>query len=313
MKRKFAEAMNALQEDYIAEAMEPGKRHSFGLRIVAMAACLAVMVAAGFGLFSHLQPQEPPALEQPPVAGSTQSQIPTQETTPMPSTPAPTGATIWGNAAHFGGVGTVGGENELEMGKVEVCYCLRETMETSENAADVYAVRLTEGFGAEKDVIYKTVVQPLGVDEDFLENNVVFLTREQIEHFKCPENMSIRLCIHGKDPMLLSKGGAVLVGEDYFSRFGEEKIVLWIYFSAGNHDDCGARGYGACSCEFDSIVNSFLAEYNLTEATWVYGSHGGGHTGYLKDVDPDLVYPLLSDPRICYVWYEGEGGHCGAS
>ncbi len=66
MKRKFAEAMNALQEDYIAEAMEPGKRHSYGLRIVAMAACLALMVAAGFGLFSHLQPQEP-ELRLPPV------------------------------------------------------------------------------------------------------------------------------------------------------------------------------------------------------------------------------------------------------
>ncbi len=299
------DAVADIHDRYVLEFADVQPVAKVGLMrwMLPAAACLCLVLGA-LALRFVDGPKEPPALELPPVAGSTQSQ--------MPTTPAPTGATIWGNAAHFGGVGTVGGGNELEMGKVEVCYCLLETMETSENAADVYAVRLTEGSGVEKDVIYKTVVQPLGVDEDFLENNVVFLTREQIEHFKCPNNMSILLCIHGKDPMLLSKGGAVLVGEDYFSSFGEEKIVLWIYFSAGNHDDCGARGYGACSCEFDSIVNSFLAEYNLTEATWVYELHLDCHTGYLKDVDPDLVYPLLSDPRICYVWYEGEGGHCGA-
>ncbi len=74
MKRKFAEAMNELQESYIAEAMEPGKRHSRVLRIVALAACLAVMVTVGFGIWNFQSAQQPEVVLPPTRLGQYQTE-----------------------------------------------------------------------------------------------------------------------------------------------------------------------------------------------------------------------------------------------
>ncbi len=72
MKRKFAEAMDELQEYYIMESMAPRRRHSMVLRLIALAACLAVIAAVGFGLVNLNKPQEPAVILAPKRVGESQ-------------------------------------------------------------------------------------------------------------------------------------------------------------------------------------------------------------------------------------------------
>ncbi len=58
MKRRFAEAMNELQDYYVAEAMDPRKRHSMVLRLIAIVACLIAMLVAGLGIYQNTTPPE---------------------------------------------------------------------------------------------------------------------------------------------------------------------------------------------------------------------------------------------------------------
>ncbi len=76
MKRKFAEAMDELQEYYIMESVAPGRRHSTVLRLIALAACLAVMAAVGFGLVNFNKSQEPEVILAPNRVGESQVSSP---------------------------------------------------------------------------------------------------------------------------------------------------------------------------------------------------------------------------------------------
>ena len=69
--------------------------------------------------------------------------------------------------------------------------------ETDEKS--VFAILITETTGIPKEEIYKKFVLPLGAEESYMKNGIIFLTRKQLETIECPDNMAIILSLAYKD------------------------------------------------------------------------------------------------------------------
>lgn len=103
------------------------------------------------------------------------------------------GMIIWG-----GGFG----DNEwndytdiAQMGCVTVAPVLESAMDDPGNGGGIFAVSVTEAGGASKESVYREFVEPLNVYEKYMENGIIFATKEQIESFVCPSDMAIVLSL----------------------------------------------------------------------------------------------------------------------
>ena len=61
------------------------------------------------------------------------------------------------------------------------------------------SILITETTGIPKEEIYKKFVLPLGAEESYMKNGIIFLTRKQLEKIECPDNMAIILSLAYKD------------------------------------------------------------------------------------------------------------------
>ncbi len=301
MSYNVAYALNEVRDEYILDAAMP--RKAFAHWVLPMAACLC-LVAGALGLYFMDDGRPPLSLEQP-IGNTTQSN--TQATVPETTAPPPTGSTIWGSGGHSG----IGRFETPELGGVWFCECLKEVMEHSTNPQDVFAVNILgfSGMDAVDDaVLYREIVLPLGAEEDFLENRIVFLTQEQIKNLKCPESMGLALHVDTLPDVTLCRGGKALVSEAYFQELEEETMTVLIEFDSSYEVDC--KREERPNCGFSEKKTAFLKDYGIPEENCEYWVHyTSDHTVILRDVEKETVYSMLEDSRIYWIehirWREG--------
>ncbi len=296
MKNKVNEALGLMKDAHIDEAANYKKTH-WGW-IPAAAAVLAVVIAVGVVAQNWQRP--PASLEQPSVGATESVAQPTvQPTEPsveptQPIIPSDGGTIIWAKRS------AVNFFPEVEEGEIAINLNLKEAMEASTNPADRFAVRVGETTFKDREEVYKEFILPLGAEEDYMENGVVYLTKSQIENLRCPEDMTIRLMLSVPPDVPLVLRGEPTVTEEYFQGLEDEDLNLCIVFE---DLDCYCDERASVqSCAFDEHLNAFLEDYGISGVTWRYLSHIEEHCALLWDVDVQTVYKMLSDPRIHELW-----------
>ncbi len=298
------DAVADIHDRYVLEFADVQPVAKVGLMrwMLPAAACLCLVLGA-LALRFVDGPKEPPALELPPVAGSTQSQI---SATP----PAPPGATVWGSLGHFGPADF----ETVDNGTIWLCECLTNAMKNSKDDTDIFAVLVagfTETSPLKDTQVYQEFVLPLGAPEDFMENYTIFLTKKQIETLECPENMGIAMHLCTLPDVKLASDGKVLVSEAYFKQLNDETMTVFIEFD-DSYEVCCERE-DRPDCGFKENLRAFLRDYALSEEACEYWLHYPSHIVILKEVEKDTVYRMLEDCRIDYIDHiRGEkGNHFG--
>lgn len=97
--------------------------------------------------------------------------------------------------------GEISAENTIRNGAVNLTSELNtlvknQAKSASANSKDninIFAVYVKESTGASKQYIYSSFVAPLGVEEDYMDNNIVFIPEDMLFTLKCPNDLTIIL------------------------------------------------------------------------------------------------------------------------
>lgn len=202
------DAVADIHDRYVLEFADVQPVAKVGLMrwMLPAAACLCLVLGA-LALRFVDGPKEPPALELPPVAGSTQSQIPTQETTQMPTASGPVsggigdGSAVWGGKTIWSGslleenslslnAGTSGTEAKPNM--VTILPLLKKALQAYTEPETLFAVRVLDALGTDYKDVFRQIADTLTMVRE-PEGEILFLTGAQIASIQCPEGMALRI------------------------------------------------------------------------------------------------------------------------
>ena len=83
-----------------------------------------------------------------------------------------------------------------ELGTVVIADTLKNAMESvNEDELIFFTVKLTETTNKEKAYIYDSFVKELGVTEDYMQEGVLYLTKNRIEALECPPDLALVLSL----------------------------------------------------------------------------------------------------------------------
>lgn len=259
------------------------------IKMVAAAACLCFAVI-GAVVFVHNAPQG-------------------EQT----GTDLPQGETIW--RYRWSDFGDMEGKDDIGQsvkGSILLEDRLKAAMEKSDNAADVFAVQVTETSGAAEEDIYNAFVKPLGVDEEYMKWGLIFATAEQIRSLVCPPEFAIVLRLSVKP------WEDVFIDEEYLKNAESGRIRVAIYLEdhsdeilaeykeqldalkANGDDDKAYRlRVSILTGTADQMIESFLSDYGISH----YEGENNPHfiPRIIVELDTDLIARILEDERVVYI------------
>lgn len=101
---------------------------------------------------------------------------------------------VWGKGTYnYENEGNEEVESSSDLyGTIQIAQSLENAM--IEYAQEVvFAVYVESLYYREKDAIYEEFILKLGVEEDYMEKSVIYVTKAQIEALECPDNMGFVL------------------------------------------------------------------------------------------------------------------------
>ncbi len=162
---------------------------------------------------------------------------------------------------------------------------LKISMNRSDNPTDSFAVLIAEYSGATKEQIYSKFIKSLNIEEDYMKDDVIFLTESQILSLEPHEDLAIIICLKQK-PILPE----IIVTEDTLSSLPDSEaliIVLEIF-------------------ESDEESNgNFVKECGLTDEE-IIDFHKSSDIMTLK-LYKDKVAKLLLNERVKRIIYHPDG------
>ncbi len=279
------------------------------IKIAAVAAGLCIAVIGTVVLVKNIEqkggrtnantPQESEANMQQPTSGKNTENI-TQEVETSVSQPlkviwANSDDQIWKDYTEQSTKGTIILADELKI-----------MMEKSENAADIFAVRVTDTTGASDEDIFNTFVKPLGIDEEYIETGVIFATAEQIKSFVCPSNLALVLYFAVKPYE------DVWINEEYLETAGNEKIKVNVLLKfngdavlakykdeldalENNDEERLAFRQSVIKKEIAQVMDVFLDDYGISREEVKAGIFT---SQFSAELEPKLIAKLLKDGRV---------------
>ncbi|MCM1307328.1 MAG: hypothetical protein NC223_01875 [Butyrivibrio sp.] len=310
-KEKLMSAINGIDDRYIikfAEVKPEIKTKAMWLKIAAVAACLCFAVTGTALFMKNIEPRgsRPSAYipEGSETNASQSSSKPNTDVSQSVETSAPQpGETIW---AGDGDQIWKDYSEQAVKGSIILADELKAVMEKSDNTADVFAVRVTDTAGASKEEIYNAFVKPLGIAEEFMESDVIFVTAEQINALVCPPELALVLYLKIKPYK------DIWIDQEYLETAGTEKIQVNVLLKfndgavlakykeeldalEGNDEERLILQRSIIKKEVAQIIDTFLNDYGISYEevkTGIYTSQ------FTAELEPELIVRLLMDDRI---------------
>lgn len=308
---KLMNAIGGIGDQYIikfAEVKPAVKPKAMWIKIAAVAACLcfAIIVTALF--MKNIEPQgsRPSAYipEESETNAPQGSSKPNTDISQGAETSAPQpGETIW---AHDGDQIWKDYSEQSVKGSIILADELKIMMEKSENAADVFAVRITDTAGASREEIYNTFVKPLGIDEEYMKTGVIFVTEEQINTLVCPSELALVLYLVVKpyedvwiDEAYLETAGAEKIKVNVLLKFNDSAVLAKykeeLDALEDNDEERMTLQRAIIKEEVAQIMNAFLNDYGISREdakTGIFTSQ------FTAELEPELIARLLKDDRV---------------
>lgn len=319
---KLMNAIGGISDQYIikfAEVKPALKPNAMWMKSAAVAACLCLAVIGTVLFMKNIEPKNGrPSVYMPEesVTNATQTNSkpgddishgskPDIDVSQGAETNAPQpGETIW---AGYGDQIWKDYSEQSVKGSIILADELKAVMEKSENAADIFAVWVTDTTGASKEEIYNTFVKPLGVEEDYIDTGIIFVTEEQINSLVCPLELALVLRL-GTIPY----EEEVWIDEAYLETAGIEKIWVTVFINfddksvlakykeqlealEGNKEEQQKLQRSIIDAEAAQMINAVLNDYGISreEAGIVISL-----PSFSAELKPELIARLLTDERV---------------
>lgn len=309
---KIMNAIEGISDQYIikfAEIKRGVRPKAMWIKIAAVAACLCFAVISTALLLKNTEPQggRPSAyIPQESEANSSQSSskpnvgnISKGEETNAPQP----GETIWANGGDQ--IWKDYAEQSVK-GSIILADELKIMMERSGNAADVFAVWITDTTEASREEIYNSFVKPLGIDEEYMETGVIFVTAEQINAMVCPPELALVLRL-GTIPY-----EEVWIDEAYLETAGNEKIRVTIFINCddkcvlakfkeqlealeGNKEEQQKLQRSIIDEKAAQMINAVLNDYGISREESVIVI---ALPSFTAELESELIARLLKDERV---------------
>lgn len=207
-------------------------------------------------------------------------------------------------------------ESVMEKGTVKVSKFLYQALMKSDSPSEVFSVYVIEKTGAAKQDIYDSFISKAGVEENFLQNRFIYVTREQIEELVCPKDMAFVLYHEAEE------SNHIRVDKRTIDIFDEESLNVIVYVNdqaavnkaleeikelenTMSPEEYQEKRISAIAEAVDSVVDPLIKEYNISEDELIAK---GGLLGYFRAKLPkEKIREMLGDKRLA-IWKEkGEG------
>lgn len=215
----------------------------------------------------------------------------------------PTGEQIWGNGITDNEV--VSSSEQAVKGKIIIADSLKKAMHNSQNKNDVFAIMVTETSGANKEIIYKSFVQPLNVKEDYMKTGLIFATEKQIQAFECPAELSIVLFLAEKPQE------DVVINESVIESNNNQNMKVKIYLKY-NTDEILSKHQNELSAlddeayqikqqeiikaEVSKMLSDFIKDYNIADGS--ISALGIYIPEFSAELDSELILKIKDDSRV---------------
>lgn len=106
-------------------------------------------------------------------------------------------------------------------GRIMMTETLHGALNNPDNIESIFAIYLHSEIN--REIIYNEFIKPLNIEEDFLKNGIVFLSKAQFENIMYPQNMSITFALAPNPNIQL--GDNVIIDETYLSNMKDDDII----------------------------------------------------------------------------------------
>lgn len=321
---KLMNAIGGISDQYIikfAEVKPAVKPKAMWMKAAAVAACLCLAVIGTVLFMKNIEPKNGrPSVYMPeesetnvtqasskPGDDISQDSKPDIDVSQGAETNAPQpGETIWAY-----------GEDQIwkdyteqsVKGSIILADELKIMMERSENPADVFAVRITDTAGASEEEIYNTFVKPLGINENYMETGIIFVTAEQINSLTCPSELALVLYL------VVKPYEDVWIDEEYLETAGPEKIKVSVFLEFNDavvldkykeqlealDDEEQQRRIkiSIINTEISQIIDGIVNDYGFEIL-----DKGIIIPKFIAELEPEIIAILLKDERISSILLE---------
>ena len=197
---------------------------------------------------------------------------------------------------------------QATVGSIVITDSLKNAINNSDNPLDLFAVTVIEATSIDRNVIYNTFVQPLNVDEDYLNSGIVYLTQTQIESLKCPSEFALILSL------AIKPYEEVVVDENYLEKHKGEMIPVRVYLDfdyGAEFKKINEQLSGLTETEYEKAklkilkdriqitINEFLKDHDVPNEAVDYV--GVFICRFTAQLDSELILKMLDDPRISLI------------
>lgn len=213
------------------------------------------------------------------------------------------GNVIWGDGA---------GDNILDdysekasKGTIIIAETLETAMNNSKNENDMFAVLVTEMSDISKDDVYNIFIKPLEIDEEYMENGIIFASENQIRTLKCPDNFALVLSLAVKP--YEDKP----VNQEIPDTALNQKIKVKIFLKFNSYDilaQYSEQLYGLSDevyqkmkqsiikAEISKIINKFIDDYEISDD--LLCGVGIYIPEFTAKLDITLISKIINDERV---------------